>query len=217
MERLIEGFRRFCEEHYSDGSADVRQHYQQLSQQGQHAKILVIACSDSRVDPAILMRAEPGEIMVIRNVANLVPELDSLNASGEFAASLEFAVSYVGVRDVLLLGHSRCSGLQSLLLRADTDFEPSSAVDVWMNQAQEAAALALRDHPQDLDQQLCSCSRQSLRDSLARLHDYPFIAERIAKEQLALHAWYYCLSDCSLERWDAQAENFESLVRMDTA
>ena len=107
VQSLIEGYRSFRQQYLENNKS----RYDQLVHQGQRPKMLVIACSDSRVDPAVLTQAEPGDLFVIRNVANLVPpyEADTTYYHGTSAA-LEFGICGLGIRHIVICGHSQCGG-----------------------------------------------------------------------------------------------------------
>ena len=111
IKKLIEGFQRFRAHHYErDGTP-----FQQLVSQGQSPKIMVIACCDSRVDPAIITDSDPGDLFVVRNVANLVPPFEQGGGYHGTSAALEFAVRCLNVQHVIVMGHEHCGGIRALL------------------------------------------------------------------------------------------------------
>jgi len=208
IEALIAGFNAFhCE--YTE---DRQGKYRELAQYGAHSKILAIACCDSRVDPAIITNSRAGDLMVVRNIANLVPPFAPNGAFLETQAALEFAVCYLKVEHIIVLGHSRCGGIRSLLVRLLDDFDTEHLLDQWTVVAEPAARAVLAEMPdEDLDEQACACSRRALAASLANLRTYPWIAQALAKGKLRLHAWYFNLSNGDLERLHPEEQRFESL------
>jgi carbonic anhydrase len=187
MQRLIEGYRRFRETAYREH----RPLYDALVAQGQSPRAMVIGCSDSRVDPAILFGTEPGEIFVVRNVANLVPPYaPSANYHGTSAA-LEFAIQSLKVEHVIVLGHARCGGIAALL--GDFSGLGTDFIRPWMQiaaSAKERALAAAREEGGDAHR---CCEQEAIKISLANLQSFPWIAERVRAGQLQLHGWYFDL------------------------
>jgi len=149
----------------------------------------VIACSDSRVDPAHLFDARPGDLFVVRNVANLVPPYESDGATHGVSAALEFAVRALGVAHVCVLGHGQCGGVRALLEGAQGEFLPR-----WVDIAREArddVLARLPGKPPAL--QARACEQAALLLSLRNLLTFPWVAERVEGGALALHAWYFDL------------------------
>lgn len=183
MESLIAGYRRFR----ANGWPERRRLFESLAAGGQHPKALVVACVDSRVDPMMIFDAAPGEILTIRNVANLVPPYVPQNPFQGTSAALEFGVCVLKVPHVVVLGHGLCGGVQALLEGA-----PEGARDFvvpWMSLAQQARDRALRCDSSEQRQQCCE--HEVVKVSLANLMTFPWIAERVGAGQLALHgAWF---------------------------
>lgn len=208
IEALIAGFKSFNEEYTRD--ADGK--YRDLAAYGPHSKILMIACCDSRVDPAIITNSKAGDLMVIRNMANLVPPYDAGSAFQETQGAIEFAVCYLHIKNIIVMGHSRCAGIRSLLTRLLDDTDAVRPLDKWTAVAEPAARAVLDRMPDaDLDDQTCACSRSALACSLQNLKTYPSIEERVAQGHLELHAWYFNLADGDLQRYDPARDKFTSL------
>ena len=187
MQRLIDGYRRFRETAYREH----RPLYEALVAQGQSPRAMVIGCSDSRVDPAILFATEPGEIFVVRNVANLVPPYAPSADYHGTSAAVEFAVRSLKVEHVIVLGHARCGGIAALL----DDFSGLGAdfVRPWMQiaaPAKERAMAAAQE--KGADPHRC-CEHEAIKTSLGNLQSFPWIAERVAAGTLQLHGWYFDL------------------------
>ncbi|MES1260225.1 MAG: carbonic anhydrase [Acidobacteriota bacterium] len=182
MERLIAGYRRFR----ANGWPEQRKTFESLAERGQQPKALVLACVDSRVDPAAIFDAGPGEILTIRNVANLVPPYGPDAAYHGTSAALELAVQVLEVRDIIVLGHGMCGGVQALLNGA-----PENARDfvaAWMSIAETARRRAL--HASADERQRC-CEQEVIKVSLANLMTFPWIARRVEEGKLTLHgAWF---------------------------
>ena len=183
MDSLIAGYRRFR----AHGWPERRQVFETLAAEGQRPAALVIACVDSRVDPAMIFDAGPGEMLIVRNVANLVPPYGPDHAYHGTSAALEFGVRVMEVRDVIVLGHGKCGGVRALLEGA-----PDNARDFvasWMSIA-EPARQRTQHFPTPEERQR-QCEHEVIKTSLANLMTFPWIAERVAAGKLTLHgAWF---------------------------
>lgn len=207
LEQLIRGFRRFREQHFTRDDAL----YRQLVARGQNPKILVVACCDSRVDPAIVLDCEPGDLFVIRNVANLVPPWENRAGHHGTSAALEFGVCNLGVRHVIVLGHARCGGIRTLLESGGTG-NPDSFIDDWMHLAEKARAEVVRDMPDALPENRAqACEQRAILISLHNLMTFPWVRERIEGGTLALHGWYFDIQNGRLLQYSAAAGAFEAL------
>lgn len=208
INELIAGFKSFHEEYTEDQEGK----YKGLAEYGPHAKILMIACCDSRVDPAIITNSKAGDLMVIRNIANLVPPYDIEGTYYETTAAIEFAACYLQVEHIIVMGHSRCAGIRSLLTRLTDDSDAVLPLDKWTAVAENAALEIMKELPdEDLDEQSCACSRRALTVSLDNLKTYPWIQERLEKNNLALHGWYFNLATGELDKYNEQEHKFEHL------
>lgn len=183
MDALIDGYRRFRAHRWPER----RQVFEALAENGQRPKALVVACVDSRLDPAMIFDVAPGEMLTIRNVANLVPPYAPDSASHGTSAALEFGVRVLEIPEIIVLGHSRCGGVQALL-----DGAPETARDFvapWMSMARQARVVALRCDTPEARQQCCE--HEVVKVSLANLMTFPWIAERVAAGSLVLRgAWF---------------------------
>lgn len=183
MERLIDGYRRFRAEAWPER----RREFERLAEQGQTPRTLVIGCVDSRVDPAMILGAAPGELLVVRNVANLVPPYQPDSAYHGTSAALEFAVRVLQVADIIVLGHGMCGGIRALLEGAPP--EASDFVAPWMQIAAAARRHAL-SCDDGSDRQL-ECEHAAVGLSLDHLRSFPWIAERVAAGTLRLHGGHF--------------------------
>lgn len=157
--------------------------FERLAHVGQSPRAMVVACSDSRVDPTMIFNAEPGELFILRNVANLVPPYQPDLAFHATSAALEFAVRVLEVTDLIVMGHAMCGGI-GVLLRGP----PSGAGDFlmpWMRIAEPAKRRALARAGEGGDPQT-ACEQESVKLSLENLLTFPWIGERVAAGQLKL-------------------------------
>ncbi|KAL6297129.1 hypothetical protein ACE6H2_005271 [Prunus campanulata] len=174
------------------------EHFQTLAQV-QAPKFMVIACADSRVCPSNILGFQPGEAFMIRNVANLVPPFE--NGASETNAALEFAVNTLDVKNILVIGHSSCAGIETLM-RMQDDGDSSSLTHSWVINAKVAKLRTKAVAPHlSFDQQCRHCEKESINSSLLNLRTYPWIEDRAKKEVLSLHGGYYDFLRCTFEKW----------------
>jgi carbonic anhydrase len=197
IERLIEGFRNFRQTYY----AENRALFDALAQGGQSPRAMVISCCDSRVDPALIFGAEPGDMFVLRNVANLVPPYSPDAGYHGTSAALEFAVRSLKVEHIVVMGHARCGGVRALLdphAGDSTDFLGS-----WMDIAHTArdAALAHAGESSAEDLQR-ACEHATISVSLANLMTFPWIKAAVEAGTLSLHGWYFDIESGQLSWLD---------------
>jgi carbonic anhydrase len=177
MLELIEGYRRFRRQQWPERRAT----FERLAVGGQSPRTMVIACSDSRVDPTMIFSAEPGELFILRNVANLVPPYQPDLAFHATSAALEFAVRVLEVSDLIVMGHAMCGGIRVLLHGA-----PDPAGDFlvpWMRIAEPAKRRVLQRASADPQS---DCEQESVKLSLENLLTFPWLAQRVSAQQLKL-------------------------------
>jgi carbonic anhydrase len=183
MKRLLAGYQRFR----ANGWPEHRRAFESLANDGQSPKALVVACVDSRVDPALIFDAAPGEMLTVRNVANLVPPCAPDAAYHGTSAALEFGVRVLEVPHLVVLGHSLCGGVRALLDGASDNTH--EFVAPWMSIASAARLRALGCVSAEERQQCCE--HEVIKVSLANLMTFPWVAERVAAGKLELHgAWF---------------------------
>lgn len=208
MDQMIEGFRRFRDNYF----AKNRALFDTLAQQGQTPKVLLIGCSDSRVDPAIIFDAEPGAMFVLRNVANLIPPFAPDSGHHGTSAAVEFAVRGLKVEHIIVLGHARCGGVRALIEGNPND--ASDFIQSWMQIARSARdrALALTlSAGQPIEAARRMCEQETVAISLANLMTFPWVRERVETGQLMLHGWFYDMEDGRLFRLDPVTNTFQEV------
>jgi carbonic anhydrase len=205
--QLIAGFGRFRQQHFENHDSL----YQQLVKQGQTPKILVVACCDSRVDPALVFECDPGDLFVIRNVANLVPPLEGHSGHHGTTAAIEYGVSTLGVEHIIVLGHAHCGGINALLKTGGVG-TPGSYIDDWMCLVESARAEVMSELPDaSVQEQERACEQRAILVSLNNLITFPWIQERVAGGKLKLHGWYFDIEHGQLLGYDATARSFVAL------
>jgi len=194
-DRLMEGYQRFREGYYEEHKDDLS-----ALSEGQSPRICVVSCCDSRVDPSLVFDASPGELFVVRNVANLVPPLEQGGRYHGTSAALEFAVQHLKVEHVVVLGHAKCGGIQ--LLRetgGNEDPEGLSYLKNWVSMARPVLEQVNKDECCSDDELQTACEHASIRNSLNNLMSFPWIAERVKEGKLELHGWHYDLATSTLK------------------
>ncbi len=180
LDDVYEGVQRFAEEVFP-----LRREAFETLAQGQSPKLLLVTCSDSRIDPALLTQTEPGEVFVVRNAGNLVPPADA--GPGGEAATIEYGINALGIRDIAVCGHTRCGAMAALR-------DPESAaglecVPPWLEHAR--AALDRRVEVGDGTDPLTNTVGANVLTQLDNLRTFTFIAEALERRELGLHGWVY--------------------------
>jgi len=197
MKTLMAGYERFR----SGSWKDHEDLYTTLARDGQAPEAMVIACADSRVAPELIFDCGPGEIFVVRNVAALVPPYAPDDKYHGTSAALEFAVTVLKVRTVVVMGHSQCGGIRSLMKGPGNG--PGDFIASWMAIARSARVRVCDappgDFATDFESQCGACEHEAIRVSLDNLMTFPWIAQRVAEGSLELAGMHFNLSDGKLE------------------
>jgi len=195
--KLMAGYDRFRSGYFQCN----RERLEELAL-GQTPQVAMVSCCDSRVDPTILFDAAPGEIFVIRNVANLVPPFEAEGDYHGTAAALEFAVTGLGVKQIVVLGHAKCGGIKALM-ENDASTDSDSFVDSWMQIATPVKEEILaRNDLATPELQIDACGRAAVSHSLRNLMSYPWIRSRVETNALVLLGWHYDLDSCEVMQVD---------------
>jgi carbonic anhydrase len=205
-EQLIEGFRRFRELHFAKDA----ERFQDLVQFGQTPKALVVACCDSRVDPALVLDCSPGDLFVIRNVANLVPPSENQGHYHGTSAALEFGVRNLAIPHIIVLGHAQCGGIHALL--AGGVPKEDSFIAEWMGLAEDARKRIEQEMAGASDKlRHRACEQEAILISLGNLMTFSWIRERVEHGKLTLHGWYFDIEGGVLLGYNPAARQFETL------
>jgi carbonic anhydrase len=196
MERLLEGYRRFRSEVWPAAHA----RYETLARKGQHPETLVIACSDSRVDPATVFSTGPGELFTVRNVAGLVPPYQPDVHYHGTSAAIEYGVRVLRVARVVVLGHAQCGGVQALVEGAP--LEARDFVEPWMDMARTALQKPCPPHAHSHG--LTHYEVEVMRVSLANLMTFPWVADAVADGRLQLHGFHFGIESGVLARLEGE-------------
>lgn len=203
-DHLLAGYRTFIEGRYLAQTAT----YRALAREGQAPQTMVIACCDSRAAPETIFGASPGELFVVRNVANLVPPY---TPDGEFhgtSAALEFAVQALKVSHIVVMGHGRCGGIRAVLDSEAAPLSRSDFIGKWMSLLRPAAEAVGANELMTAGERQTALERISIRHSLANLRSFPDIAERERAGELTLHGAWFDISSGELWVMDPASGDF---------
>lgn len=212
ISHLLAGIKRFRQRFYEENSALMKG----LVENGQYPPALVISCSDSRVDPTLLTAAEPGQLFMVRNVANLVPPYDPSHAFDGAAAAIEYAVRDLKVDHIIILGHAHCGGIKAMLGAAGGQWPQRDFIGNWVSMALDASELSLSERDEQgqvrkvslerLKENPGLVERAAISGSIRRLKSYPWIKERLDAGNLQLHGWWFDLDSGDLWATEAGSE-----------
>ncbi len=205
---MIEGYRHF----YSSGWEAHRQRWQELTE-GQDPQVMVIACSDSRVDPAIVFDSKPGEIFVVRNVAALVPPFETSPGFHGVSAAVEFAVQFLKVPEIVVMGHGRCGGCEAALTGnvANADHGRGAHIADWVRMLREARKDVVDQHGTEGRDAGRAMELAGVRVSLKNLMTFPYVAEKVASGALKLQGAYFAIEDGELHVLDKDTDRFKTV------
>jgi len=202
---LIAGYRRFR----GGGWAQQRTRWAELAQ-GQSPKVMVIGCSDSRVDPSQIFDTSPGEMFVVRNVANLAPPYETTGGYHGVSAALEFAVTQLEVEEVIVLGHGFCGGCAAALTR---QFEGAASgegrfIGNWVSMLSGAREKVCATHASLDRDAFLAMEWEAVKVSLANMRTFPFVAERESAAKLSLHGCHFSIAEGRLYMLDEAEDSF---------
>ena len=196
LKKMLHGYQVFRKK-YAHGNKSIMKN---LSHYGQQPKIMVVACCDSRVDPALILQCNPGELFVVRNVANIVPPYEKDEMHHGTSAALEFGVCFLKVRHLILLGHSQCGGVQALLdgsNSTDNDF-----ITNWVSLIKT----------QDFNEpSVDECAKLALNQSYQNCLTFPWIKEKVDTEQLSVHLWYFDIKAGQIFNYNSEQKIYQPL------
>ncbi|MGE0628942.1 MAG: carbonic anhydrase [Hyphomicrobiaceae bacterium] len=200
---LLEGYRRFRQDRF----ANEAERYRSLARE-QHPRTMVIGCADSRVDPATIFAAAPGELFVARNVAALVPPCEQTGSFHGTSAALEFAVDILQVENVIILGHGMCGGVAAAL--SGTQERPVGRfIQPWVELLSDVRDQVVESiAPDQPAARQIALEHLGVQKSLANLKTFPFVAERIAAGTLVLHGAWFSIAQGELHWLDTATDQF---------
>ncbi len=176
----------------------------------QNPKILFITCSDSRINPNLMTQSNPGELFIIRNAGNIVPDVDAAKASGELA-TIEYALRVLKIENIIVCGHSNCGALSALINNSANEFK-LEYIEHWLKNIQIVKEHALHDHTDCNENSMqLYCTQENIKLQLDNLLKLPFVKEKVEAGHLFLHGWYYDIGSGDIQELDSATGKFNSL------
>lgn len=204
-DHLADRFRRFKFRHFVAN----QDHYETLAIHGQNPDVMIVSCCDSRVDPETIFSAMPGELFVVRNVANLVPPYETSGKYHGVSAALEFAALNLRVKHIVVMGHSGCGGVRACIDHDATKQTDAEFISNWMSMLDEPRASLRNNQPQLSGPELrVALEREGVKTSLANLRTFPCIRSLEAKGRIALHGTYFDIATGTLEVLNPATGNY---------
>ena len=205
LDELILGYQRFRAQDWSR----ERERWSELAE-GQSPRVMILSCADSRVDPAHIFDARPGEIFVVRNIAGLAPPYETSSGFHGVSAALEFAVTQLQVEEILVMGHGLCGGCAAALTGQFDDSEHGEGhfIADWVGMLSDARDRVRARHEELGREAFRDMELEGVKVSLANLRTFPWIAEREARGTLKLHGAHFAVSEGRLYVLDEAEENF---------
>ena len=198
FKKILECYQGFRDK-YVHGDTSILQY---LSYYGQQPKVMVVACCDSRVDPALILQCDPGDLFVVRNVANIVPPYEKDEAHHGTSAALEFGVCYLKVDHLILLGHSQCGGIQALLDESQVGI--NDFISNWVSLIKEphCEACTADDY-----------AKLALHQSQKNCLTFPWIKEKITQGKLKIHLWFFDIKTGEIFTYSQERQEYVPLSR----
>lgn len=196
FKQIITGYNLFREK-YVLGDSSVME---LLSQQGQKPHIMIVACCDSRVDPALILQCDPGDLFVVRNVANIIPPYEKDHGHHGVSAALEFGISFLKIKHLVILGHSQCGGIEALI--AKESFPKNDFISDWVSLITASDTIH-----QDTNKYAKWALTQSKQNSMT----FPWIHDKVIRNQLAIHLWFFDIQEGQLYTHSETTNDYQPL------
>ena len=204
MQKLVNGVHKFQTEVF-DSHKEL---FTQLSK-GQHPQTLVITCSDSRIDPGLILQTEPGDIFVLRNAGNIVPPYGASN--GGEVATIEYAVKVLGVQDIIVCGHSHCGAMAALNKPESLQSLPS--VKTWLQHADSTRCIIEENYRHKEGEDLLNITiQENVLVQLENLRTHPSVSAKLSAGKLHLRGWVYKIATGEVFGYDPQEEQFKAIA-----
>jgi carbonic anhydrase len=194
--KILQGYKSFRQQ-YAMGDQSIMH---SLSYHGQKPQIMVVACCDSRVDPALILQCDPGDLFVVRNVANIVPPYEIDDAHHGTSAALEFGLRFLNIGHLILLGHSQCGGIQALLNNESK--QPNDFITNWVS------LIKVKNNSTTENDDF---AKKALQHSCDNCMTFPWIKEKVEQELLYIHLWYFDIKTGQIFTYSDETKNFVPL------
>jgi carbonic anhydrase len=204
-QQLIDGYRTFT----SARLPTEQSRYRELSERGQSPQVMVIGCCDSRVSPEVIFDAGPGELFVVRNVANLVPVYAPDSGTHGVSAALEYAVNVLKVEHIVVLGHAQCGGIRAFIDKA-APLSPGDFIGKWMAMFVKPGEIVEQRERESMAEFTERIEKAAVFRSLENLMTFPFVRNAVERGDMLLHGAYFGVAEGSLFVLDQASKKFES-------
>jgi carbonic anhydrase len=203
---LLEGYRTFSTQRLPTEQS----RYRELSERGQSPETMVIGCCDSRVSPEVIFDAGPGELFVVRNIANLVPVYQPDSGAHGVSAALEYAVSVLRVKNIVILGHAQCGGIRAFIDKIEP-ISPGDFIGKWMAMFIKPGEVVEQRNHETMQDFVTRIEKAAVFRSLENLMTFPFVRTRVESGDLLLHGAYFGVAEGSLFVLDRTTKEFQSV------
>jgi len=205
-QHLIDGYRTFT----SQRLPNEQSRYRELSERGQSPAVMVIGCCDSRVSPEVIFDAGPGELFVVRNVANLVPVFQPDGGAHGVSAALEFAVQVLRIKHIVVLGHAQCGGIKAFVDDIDP-LSPGDFIGRWMAMFIKPGEVVEQRERESMQDFVVRIEKAAIFRSLENLMTFPFVQKAVERGEMQLHGAYFGVAEGSLFVLDKATKEFRSV------
>ncbi|MHC0449093.1 MAG: carbonic anhydrase [Candidatus Lariskella arthropodorum] len=195
---VLSGYHAFREKYVLNDSIVMRQ----LSQYGQKPDVMVVSCCDARVDPALILQCDPGELFVVRNVANIVPHYEKDEAHHGTSAALEFGICFLEVGHLILLGHSKCGGIQALLSSAYKN--TNDFITNWVS--------IIKPEDECIIHSTDDYAKLALHKSYSNCLTFPWIREQVVNQRLSIHLWFFDIEKGEILTYSEKTKSYIPLI-----
>ena len=196
IRKFIRGYHHF-RKIYADGDNSLME---KLACHGQNPDVMVIACCDSRVDPALILQCNPGDLFIVRNVANIVPPYEVDDTHHGTSAALEFGICYLNVKHLIIFGHSQCAGIDALV--NNKNFHQNDFISQWVS--------LIETHP-NCAHDNTELAKKALIDSYKNCLTFHWIEERLTKNILQIHLWHFDIKDAEISTYSFKNKQYQPL------
>jgi carbonic anhydrase len=211
-QHLLDGYRTFT----SQRLPTEQSRYRELAERGQSPEVMVIGCCDSRVSPEVIFDAGPGELFVVRNVANLVPVYAPDAGAHGVSAALEFAVRALRVKHIVVLGHAQCGGVRAFINKVEP-LSPGDFIGRWMSMFIKPGEKVEQRHHETMADFTTRIEKATVFRSLENLMTFPFVRAAVERGEMQLHGAYFGVAEGSLSVLDQAAKEFRSVSEAQTS
>jgi len=196
LTKILQGYQNFRKK-YALGDQSIMNY---LSHYGQKPEVMVVACCDSRVDPALILQCDPGDLFVVRNVANIIPPYECDESHHGTSAALEFGICYLKVKHLIIMGHSQCGGI--LAFFNQDELHQDDFISRWTD------LIHVKNHE---NLSVDACAKSALQSSYKNCLTFPWIKQRIENQQLQIHLWFFDISMAQIQTYDFSEQSFKEL------